>query len=117
MEKAVTNRDGNVRVDFFSIDAIAMPFADSMKVGIKEIRQHLIEYSSRGMVTIDSIRVYSDYAEAADSFVIEYPKFFVRWYTPERAGVVQGKGIRIWRREPDCSLKIYREIGMHDHIQ
>ena len=116
MEKAVSNRDSNLRADFFSQDAVFMPFADSLKVGMKAIRPYLIGYNS-GNVTVDSIRIYTDYAEVLDSYVIEYPRFYVRWHTPELAGTGQGKGIRIWRRELDCSLKLYREIALHDHIE
>lgn len=116
MEEAVRNRDGNLRADFFSQDAVFMPFADSPKTGIKEIREHLIAYNS-GNVIIDSINIYSDYAEVAGAYVIEYPKFDVKWHTPEVAGTGQGKGIRIWRREPDCSLRLYREIGLHDYLE
>jgi ketosteroid isomerase-like protein len=115
-EEAVRNRDGNLRADFFTQDAIFMPYADSIKKGITAIRKHLIEYN-RGKVVIDSIDIASEYIEALDKFIIEYPKFFVRRHTPDLSGINAGKGIRIWRRENDCTLKLYREIGIHDHIQ
>lgn len=116
MEKSVQTRDGNLRADFFTDDAIFMPFADSSKVGIKSIRTHLIAYNSYP-VKIDTINIYNEYFEACNNYVIEYPRFHVKWHTSDNSGVGSGKGIRIWKREKNCSLKIYREIGIHDHIE
>jgi ketosteroid isomerase-like protein len=115
MEKAVRNRDGSLRSDFFTTDAVFMPFADSSKVGIKNISEHLIQYNS-GNVSIDSIAIYNTHYTVDDGYVIEYPRFYVEWHLPEMKGSGTGKGIRIWRREPDCSLRLFREIGLHDHM-
>jgi ketosteroid isomerase-like protein len=116
MEKSVRTRDGNLRADFFTHDAIFMPFADSMKTGMVKIRNHLLEYNS-GNVIIDSISIYNTYVEDLGSFVIEYPRFYVKWRYAENSGTGQGKGIRLWKRGADCSLKLYREIGLHDHVE
>lgn len=116
MEKSVRTRNGNLRADFFTNDAIFMPFADSSKIGINSIRTHLIAYNSYP-VSIDTISIYNEYFEDCQNYVIEYPRFYVKWHTSDNSGAGSGKGIRIWRREKDCSLKIYREIGIHDHIE
>jgi ketosteroid isomerase-like protein len=115
-EKCIRTRDGNLRADFYTQDAIFMPFADSMKVGATAIQEHLIAYN-RGNVTIDTINVFSTYIKNAGQYVVEYPRFYVKWNVPNISGVGSGKGIRIWRRMPDCSLKMYREIGVHDHLE
>jgi ketosteroid isomerase-like protein len=115
MEKSVQQRDGNVRADFFTDDAIFMPFADSSKIGMNSIRKHLIAYNSYP-VKIDTISIYNEYIEDCGNYVIEYPRFYVKWHTADNSGVGSGKGIRIWRRENNYYLKLYREIGIHDHI-
>jgi ketosteroid isomerase-like protein len=115
MEKAIKTRDGNIRADFFTNDAVFMPFADTLKVGMNILRPYLIQYNSYP-VTIDSVEVYTADAEDIGGFIIEYPVFGVKWHNGENKGTSSGKGIRIWRRE-DCYLKIFREIGVHDHIQ
>jgi ketosteroid isomerase-like protein len=116
MEKSVQTRDGNLRADFFSEDAIFMPFADSSKVGMKSIRTHLIDYNSYP-VKIDTISIYNEYFEDCNDYVIEFPRFYVKWHTSDNSGLGSGKGIRIWKREKNCSLKLYRELGNHDHIE
>lgn len=114
MEEAVRNRDGNLRADFFTDDASFMPFADTTKTGMQVLRPYLILYNSYP-VTIDSINIYNMGAEDMGSYVIEYPLFRVQWHNSGGSGRGSGKGIRLWRREKDCSLKIFREIGLHNY--
>lgn len=116
MQEAVRSRDAGVRAEFFAPDAIFMPHADSPKRGIDEIRKHLVEYNS-GPVTIDSISIRTHDLRASGAYVIEYPKFHVAWRTPEASGISSGQGVRIWRRDPDCTLRLYREIGTHDFLE
>lgn len=115
MEKTVQSRDGNLQAEFYTEDGIYMPFADTMKVGKDKIRQHLIGYNS-GQVIIDSIRVYADRFIPLGAYVIEYAKFYVKWRIAGSSGITQGKGTRLWKRMPDCSLKLHRQIGMHDEV-
>jgi ketosteroid isomerase-like protein len=117
MEKGVSTRDGVLRSNFFTSDGSFMPFADSTVTGMNRIRPYLVAYSSRGQVTIDSISVYTYHAEYFDEYVLEYPKFRVKWTAGQVSGITQGKGIRIWKRQNDKSLRLYREIGTHNHIE
>gem|GEM_PF-2774725 len=116
MEKGVRTRNGILRGNFFTDDGSFMPFADSAVSGIENIRPYLIAYSARGDVTIDSITCYTYDFEYLDEYVIEYDMFKVKWRVPNFAGKTEGKGIRLWRRQEDKSLKLYREIGTHNHI-
>lgn len=115
MQEAVRTRDGGLRAGFFAADAIFMPHGDSPKRGIDEIREHLVEYNS-GPVTIDSISIRTHDLRTSAGYVIEYPKFHVAWRTPDASGTSSGQGLRIWRRDPDCTLRLYREIGTHDFL-
>jgi len=114
MEKGVRERDGLLRSEFFTDNAEFMPFADSTKIGIKILKPYMIEYNS-GNVKIDSINIYTYDFEIHKDFVLEYNKFDVDWRVPNFSGKTQGKGIRIWKRQEDMSLKIFREIGLHNH--
>ena len=114
MEKGVKNRDGILRSMFFMNDARVMPFADSTVNGIEKIRPYLIAYSNRGHVSIDSIMCYTYDFENAGDFILEYDMFKVKWSVPEFSGKTEGKGIRIWKRQEDKSLRLYREIGTHN---
>jgi ketosteroid isomerase-like protein len=117
MEKGVRNRDGVLRSEIFTTDGSFMPFADSTVTGMAKIKPYLIAYSSYGKVTIDSISCYTYHSEYFDDHVLEYAKFRVKWTVPGFSGRTQGKGIRIWKRQEDGSLKLHREIGTHNHLE
>jgi hypothetical protein len=114
MEKGVRTRDGNLRADFFTEDGTFFPFADTAVTGIGKIRPYLVAYSSGGTVSIDSIMCYTYAFENANEYVLEYDMFKVKWSLPDATGRTEGKGIRIWKRQPDRSLRLYREIGTHN---
>jgi ketosteroid isomerase-like protein len=114
--EAVKTHDAPAKVVRYADDAIYMPFADTPKVGIDEIRAHLTRYTDQGRgATFDSVRVWNEGFEVLDGYVVEYPKFEVRWRAGTDSGVVSGGGLRLWRRDADCSLKMLRQIATHDH--
>jgi ketosteroid isomerase-like protein len=117
MEKGVRKRDGNLRSEFFMDDASVYPFADTTVTGIDRIKPYLISYSSRGTVTIDSIMCYTYDFEYSGNYVLEYDMFKVKWRVPDFSGRTEGKGIRIWKRQDDKTLRLYREIGTHNHLE
>jgi hypothetical protein len=113
MEKAVKKRDGVLRAEFFTEDASFFPFEETPKITKKVLLPYLIQYNS-GDVTIKEINVFTiDYEKLEDGF-IEYNGFNVNWQAGNFQGKTKGKGIRIWKRQADGSLKIFREIGLHD---
>jgi ketosteroid isomerase-like protein len=103
------------RIDSFAPDAVFVPYADSAKVGIAVIRPYMTDYIVQGRgATFDSVRTWNLGFEQRGAYVIEYPKFEVVWRSGANSGTVSGGGLRIWRREPDCSLKTIRQMGTHD---
>lgn len=114
--EAVRTYDTAAKVARYADDAVYMPYADTPKVGIGEIRAHLVRYTEQGRgATFDSVRVWNEGFEVLDAYVVEYPKFEVRWRNGADAGVVSGGGLRLWRRQADGSLKMFRQIATHDH--
>ncbi len=117
MEKGVRTRDGVLRSGFFTDDGSFNPFADTTVTGMAEIKPYLIAYSSRGTVRIDSIMCYTYDFEQEGDLILEYDMFKVRWSVPDFSGRTEGKGIRIWKRQADHSLRLFREIGTHNHLE
>jgi ketosteroid isomerase-like protein len=116
MEKGVRTRDGKLRSEFFTADGRVYPFADTTVTGIDQIKPYLIEYSRRGEVSIDSIMCYTLDFINVGAYTLEYDMFKVKWRVPNFSGRTEGKGIRIWKRQDDGSLRLYREIGTHNHL-
>lgn len=117
MEKGVRTRNGNLRADFFAEDGLFMPFAHEPVAGMKNLRPYLLDYSSGGQVNIDSISCYTYDYQYFDGYLLEYAMFKVKWSTPDNEGRTEGNGIRLWKRMPDHSLRLYRESGTHNYIK
>jgi ketosteroid isomerase-like protein len=114
--EAVRTYDAAAKISRYADDAIYMPYADTPKIGIGEIKAHLVRYTEQGRgVTFESVRVWNEGFEVLDGYVVEYPKFEVRWRNGSDSGTVSGGGLRLWRREADGSLKMFRQIATHDH--
>jgi ketosteroid isomerase-like protein len=117
MEKGVRSRNAVLRARFYTNDGSFMPFADTTVTGMNEIKPWMAKYSSSGNATIDSINCYTYHYEYFDRYILEYDMFKIKWSGPGYSGRAEGKGIRIWKRQEDKSLKLFREIGTHNHIQ
>jgi len=115
MEKGVKTRDGELRAAIYSEDGIFMPHGEPMMVGKAQILAHLINYN-RGEVIIDKVQVSTNWAEDLDDFILESYSYEVEWRFDTFAGVGQGKGLRLWKRLEDGTLKIYRLIALEDYI-
>jgi ketosteroid isomerase-like protein len=115
--EAVRTNDAEAKIADYSDDAVIMPFADTTKSGIEEIRPYLIAYTDAGRgVSFDAVHVWNIGFEDFGDYVIEYPKFRVDSSTAEWSAVVKGGGLRLWQRQRDGSLKLHRQIGTHDHV-
>jgi ketosteroid isomerase-like protein len=102
------------RIDEYAQDAVYLPFADRPQVGLAAIRAHLVPYIEAGRgATFDRVRIWNDGFEESGGYVVEYSNFEVQWRAGEASGVTSGNGLRLLRREEDCSLKLLRQAGTH----
>ena len=114
---AVRTRDVEAKLALLADDAVIMPFADTPKSGMAEIRPYLTQYTANGAgITFDDVRVWNIGFEVFGDYVVEYPKFHVDWRFPGQKGVTKGGGLHLWKRQPDGGLKRFRQIGTHDHV-
>jgi hypothetical protein len=93
-----------------------MPFEEPNVKGKTNIKAYLKQYSSRGEVTIDSVFIYTYHFENLKDYKLEYFKFRVQFQAGTYTGKVAGKGIRLWKRLEDGSLRMWRELGTHDKL-
>ena len=102
------------RIEHYAQDAVFLPYAQRPQVGLHAIRAHLLPYIEAGRgATFDSVRLWNEGIEVMTGYVIEYANFEVSWRAGDASGVTSGGGLRLWRREADCSLKMVREAGIH----
>ena len=111
-ENIVRDRDTKKVINAYTEDGAYYPFASPAKVGREELSKHYHDYHA-GPVKIDSVEVWTYDFHLVDDGVIKYTKFYVDWTVPDFSGNTQGTGIIYYKRQPDNSLKIYRQIGLH----
>jgi ketosteroid isomerase-like protein len=115
--EAVRTKDVEAKLVDYTDDAIFMPFAETPKRGMAEIRPYLTAYTAAGSgATFRDVRVWTLAFENHGAWVIEYPKFRVEWTAGGQSGTVTGGGIRLWQRQAGGSLKLHRQIGTHDYV-
>lgn len=95
-----------------------MLFADTPKRGMGEIRPYRTAYTAAGEgIMLDDVCAWNAGFEDFGGYVVEYAKFHVSWRWPGSSGETKGGGLILWKRQPDGSLKRYRQIGTHDLVQ
>ena len=116
--RAVRTRDLEAKLSLLAEDAIIMPFADTPKRGMAEIRPYLADYTARGTgITFDDVRVWNAGFEEFGDYVVVFSKFHVDWRFPGNKGITKGGGLHLLRRESDGALKRIRQIGTHDFVE
>ena len=114
-EKAIREWDPEIRINLYTDDAIFYPFADSAKVGIETLKPYLRSYHQYDIL-IDLIKSKPFEFVYLNDYVLQFSTFEVDWRFEESSGTNKGKGIKLWKRQSDQSLKIYRHIGLHNEL-
>lgn len=116
MAAAVKAHQAAPQIAFYADDAIYMPFETPDVRGKKNLTEHFEAYVDAGRgATFDSVRVWNDGFRTYGDFVVEIPRFEVKWRAGEDSGTVTGGGLRLWRRAPAGTLLLLRQIGTHDY--
>jgi ketosteroid isomerase-like protein len=113
LDATVTLHDGPTWSMFYSDDSILMPGYHPVKKGRKEIDQYINEHV-KGLPIFEELDIRNDRIDELGMYVVEYASHIASWKNHSGSGVNFGKNIRIWRREPDHSLKVLRAIAMYD---
>jgi ketosteroid isomerase-like protein len=113
---AIRTWDAEAKIALYAPDAIYWPFADQPKRGLAEIRAHYVPYTERSRgVQFESVRIWHDRATRHGEWVLENARFHVRWHPTDESQQVSGGGLRLWKRQPDGKLRMFRQIGTHDY--
>jgi len=103
MEATVSQHDAKIWSQFYSDDGILFSKGNPLNEGRKAIDEYL-----------EKLDIRNDEIDYLGTYVIEYASHVANWRYGESSGVNTGKNIRIWRRGPDGSLKMFRQIGSYD---
>ncbi|WP_299256234.1 DUF4440 domain-containing protein [uncultured Aquimarina sp.] len=81
--------------------------------GRKEL-DPFIEKHMKELPIFEKLDVRNDRIDDFGTYVVEYASHIANWRRDDASGISTGKGIRIWKRQPNCSLKIFRQIATYD---
>ena len=113
LDATVTQHDGNTWSQYYSDDAILMASNSPICQGKESIDQY-IKLHVKELPVFEELDIRNDRIDNLGTFVVEYASHIASWKNGASSGVGLGKNIRIWRREADHSLKLFRAIGMYD---
>ncbi|HMG92682.1 MAG TPA: nuclear transport factor 2 family protein [Chryseolinea sp.] len=113
LEVCIIQGDNKVWSQFYTDDVILIANFNPIQQGRKAVEKYL-EEEVNGMPVFEKLDIRNDEIDYLGAYVIEYASHVANWRYGESSGVNTGKNIRIWRREPDGSLKMFRQIGSYD---
>jgi len=113
MEVTITLHDPKIWAQFYADDGILFPNHRPFLDGRKAIDTHF-EMHVKEIPVFEKLDIRNDRIDNLGEYVIEYASHIAVWRGGDYSGVGLGKDLRIWRREKDGSLKIFRHIGMYD---
>ncbi|WAC13101.1 nuclear transport factor 2 family protein [Dyadobacter pollutisoli] len=113
LDETVTNHDANTWSRYYSDDAMLLASYASICRGRSAIDEYINAHVLE-MPVFEELDIRNDRIDNLGIFVVEYASHIASWRNGKRSGVGLGKNIRIWRREPDHTLKLFRSISMYD---
>jgi ketosteroid isomerase-like protein len=113
LDATVTNHDGNTWSLYYSDDAKLLASYYPICHGKKAIEDY-IQMHVKELPTFEELDIRNDRIDDLGNYVVEYASHIASWKNGNSSGVSMGKNIRIWRRQPNHSLKLFRSIGMYD---
>ncbi len=113
IEATVTQHDANIWSLIYADSSTLLAQGHDSYVGKKAIDGYLQMHVTE-LPVFEKLDIRNDRIDDLGKYVIEYASHIASWRGGEYSGVGVGKDLRIWRRESDGSLKIFRHIGMYD---
>lgn len=112
-EVAIIQHDSKTWAMFYADDAMVIPNYNPIIEGRRALDEYF-EKHAKELPIFEKLDIRNDRIDNLGGYVIVYATHVANWRNGDSSGVGTGKNIGIWRREPDCTLKIIRKMGMYD---
>ena len=113
-EEFIAHRDHNLWKQLYAKDAIALfsykPVFKNKNALDQFIKDHVAE-----LPIFEKLDIRNNYINDLGEYVVNYASHIANWRNSEYSGISTGKGIKIWRRAPNGTLKIVRQISTYDY--
>lgn len=109
----VKQRAGHLFAVHYTQDAIYMPYYSPMVIGRDSINSYYIKHEDPA-VSIDTVRIDIARLMQVGAFYMLDGVYSVNWRSGDNSGLVHGKSINIWRKEPDGQILLHWQMTNHD---
>jgi ketosteroid isomerase-like protein len=113
LDATVTQHDGNTWSLYYSDDAKLLASYHPIFNGKKAIDDY-IQAHVKELPTFEELDIRNDRVDDLGNYIVEYASHVASWKSGNSSGLSLGKNIRIWRRESNHALKLFRAIGTYD---
>ncbi|MEM7509939.1 MAG: nuclear transport factor 2 family protein [Bacteroidota bacterium] len=113
-EKVITQGNAEVWSQFYTDDGMFIYSFNPIHHKRKQLNA-FFEQHVKDLPVFENLEIRAIKIEELDNgYVIEFASHIACWRNETASGVSTGKNIRIWRREPNGSLKTFRQIAMYN---
>ncbi|MDB4292980.1 hypothetical protein N9954_06180 [Maribacter sp.] len=113
MELTIMEKDEKIWALFYADDGMSLHSFKPLVKGRKALDEYF-EMHVDELPIFEKLDVRTDQIDELDGYVIEYATAIANWRNDDYSGISTSKNIRIWRRAPNGTLKIFRLIAMYD---
>jgi ketosteroid isomerase-like protein len=113
MVETIPQKDAGLWSHFFTDDGMFIYSNNPIYEGRKELESYLEKHVAE-LPIFEKLQNRTDKIIKLNGFVLEYGSHIAVWRINEYSGVNTGKTLKIWRREKNGSLKIFRQMAMYD---
>ncbi|WP_299248949.1 hypothetical protein [uncultured Aquimarina sp.] len=113
-EEFISHHDHKLWSQIYADDAVALfsykpIFRDKKSLDVF-IKSHVAE-----LPVFEKLDIRNNYIDDLGVYVVNIASHIANWRNTEYSGISTGKGIKIWKRAPNGSLKIFRQISTYDY--
>jgi ketosteroid isomerase-like protein len=112
-ELTITQHDAGIWAQFYTDDTKLVYSNHPIYEGKKAVSEFLKTHVTH-LPVFEKLDIRNDRIDNLGEYVVEYASHIAIIRSGEWSGVNTGKNVTIWRREKDCSLKIFRGMAMYD---
>lgn len=112
-ELTITQHDDKIWSQFYTDDAKLIYSNHPIYEGKKAVSEFLKDHVTH-LPVFEKLDIRNDKIDNLGEYVVEYASHIAIIRNGDWSGVNTGKNVTIWRREKNCSLKIFRGMAMYD---
>ena len=112
-EEIISNHDDKKWAQLYDEQGMLLYSHSPLYNGKSAISAHLKEHV-KTLPTFNTLDIGNFFLSELDEYIIELGNHYVDWSLGENQGISTGKNIRIWKKHPNGSIKVFRQTAMYD---